>query len=154
MQWKALKSVPLSEVQSRLAEYQETYGSLSLLHDEFSKGRMPPGKFQDYVEWTSMDHAVRAYQEGEDFEYLAEVDLDLKPENYSKLTPRRLELLDHLIEGYADSINDLASAVGRDVKNVHSDLRVLESLGLVSLVPEGRSLVPELLVYEITILLG
>ncbi|MBN2334701.1 hypothetical protein JXL21_04015 [Candidatus Bathyarchaeota archaeon] len=149
-----MKSVPLTEVQMRLRSYEERYGSLSMLHEEFTKGRMPPGKFEDYVEWTSMDHAVRAYQEGEDFEYLAEEDLDLSPEDYSKLTPKRLELLDHLIEGYADSINSLASAVDRDVKNVHSDLKVLERLGLISLIREGRSLVPELLVYEITILLS
>lgn len=154
MQWKALKTVPLAEVQSRLRDYEERYGSLSLLHEEFTKGRMPPGMFDDYVEWTSMDHAVRAYQEGEDFEYLADVDLNLSPEDYAKLTPKRLMLLDHLIEGHASSINEFAAAVDRDVKNVYNDLRTLESMGLISLVRMGRSLVPELLVYEITILLG
>jgi len=154
VQWKALKTVPLAEVQSRLRDYEERYGSLSLLHEEFTKGRMPPGMFDDYVEWTSMDHAVRAYQEGEDFEYLADVDLNLSPEDYAKLTPKRLMLLDHLIEGHASSINEFAAAVDRDVKNVYNDLRTLESMGLISLVRMGRSLVPELLVYEITILLG
>ncbi len=154
MQWKALKTVPLAEVQSRLRDYEERYGSLSLLHEEFTKGRMPPGMFDDYVEWTSMNHAVRAYQEGEDFEYLADVDLNLSPEDYAKLTPKRLMLLDHLIEGHASSINEFAAAVDRDVKNVYNDLRTLESMGLISLVRMGRSLVPELLVYEITILLG
>ncbi len=154
MQWKVLKSVPLAEVQSRLRDYEERHGSLSLLHEEFTKGRMPPGMFDDYVEWTSMNHAVRAYQEGEDFEYLADMDLNLSPEDYAKLTPKRLMLLDHLIEGHASSINELAAAIDRDVKNVYNDLKTLESLGLISLVRMGRSLVPELLVYEITILLG
>jgi len=154
VQWKVLKTVPMAEVQSRLRDYEERHGSLSLLHEEFTKGRMPPGMFDDYVEWTSMSHAVRAYQEGEDFEYLADVDLNLSPEDYAKLTPKRLMLLDHLIESHASSINELAAAVDRDVKNVYNDLRTLESLGLISLVKMGRSLVPELLVYEITILLG
>jgi len=154
VQWKVLKSVPLAEVQSRLRDYEDRHGSLSLLHEEFTKGRMPPGMFDDYVEWTSMSHAVRAYQEGEDFEYLADVDLNLSPEDYAKLTPKRLMLLDHLIEAHASSINELAAMVNRDVKNVYNDLRTLESLGLISLVKMGRSLVPELLVYEITILLG
>ncbi|MCK4437628.1 hypothetical protein KAV47_01025 [Candidatus Bathyarchaeota archaeon] len=80
---------------------------LSRLHEEFTKGRMPPGMFDDYVEWTSMSHAIRAYQEGEDFEYLADVDLNLSPEDYAKLTPKRLMLLDHLIESHASSINEL-----------------------------------------------
>jgi len=154
VQWKVLKSVPLAEVQCRLRDYEERHGSLSRLHEEFTKGRMPPGMFDDYVEWTSMNHAVRAYQEGEDFEYLADMDLNLSPEDYAKLTPKRLMLLDHLIEGPAASINEFAASVDRDVKNVYNDLRTLESLGLVSLVKMGRSLVPELLVYEITILLG
>lgn len=154
MQWKVLKSVPLAEVQSHLREYEERHGSLSRLNEMFTKGRMPPGMFDDYVEWTNMSHAVRAYLEGEDFEYLADVDLNLSPADYSRLTPKRLMLLDHLIEGHAASINELAAAVNRDVKNVYTDLRTLESLGLVRLVKMGRRLVPELLVYEITILLG
>jgi predicted transcriptional regulator len=154
LQWKVLKSVPLAEVQSRLGEYEERHGSLSRLHEMFTKGRMPPGMFDDYVEWTNMSHAVRAYLEGEDFEYLADVDLNLSPADYSRITPKRLMLLDHLIEGHAASINELSTAVDRDVKNVYTDLRTLESLGLVRLVKMGRRLVPELLVYEITILLG
>jgi predicted transcriptional regulator len=40
------------------------------------------------------------------------------------------------------------------VKNVYSDLKALEHLGFLRLVEEGRSLVPELLVQEVTILLG
>jgi predicted transcriptional regulator len=154
VQWKVLKSVPLTEVQNRLRDYEDRHGSLSLLHDEFTKGRMPPGMFDDYVEWTSMNHAIRAYQEGEDFEYLAEEDLKLSIEDYAKLTPKRLMLLDHLIEGHTASINELASTVNRDVKNVYNDLKTLESLGLINLVKMGRRLVPEPLVYEITILLG
>ncbi len=154
MQWKVLKQVPLAEVQSRIKEHEERHGSLSRLHEMFTKGRMPPGLFDDYVEWTSMSHAVHAYQEGEDFEYLAEMDMNLSPRDYSRLTAKRLMLLDHLIEGPASSINELAALVERDVKNVYNDLRTLESLGLVRLVKMGRRLVPELLVYEITILLG
>ena len=154
MNWRVLKQVPLAEVQRRLTEYEQKHGSLSLLHDQFTKGRMPPGLFQDYVEWTSMDHSLRAYNEGEDFEYLAEIDMDLTPRQYKKITPKRLELLEHLSGDRAGSINELAKLVGRDVKNVYNDLRLLESLGFVQLEREGRRLVPERLVHEITVLLG
>ena len=146
--------MPFAEVQGRLREYEERHGSLSRLHEMFTKGRMPPGLFDDYVEWTSMSHAVRAYQEGEDFEYLAEVDLNLSPEDYARLTAKRLMLLDHLIEGHASSINELAETVGRDVKNVYNDLKILEELGFIALNKEGRSIAPELIVHEINILLG
>jgi predicted transcriptional regulator len=153
MRWRALKSLHLGEVQERIAAYREKHVSLSLLHEEFTKGRMPPGRFQEYVDWTSMTHAVRAYQEGEDFEYLAEEDLSLTVEDFRKLTPRRLELLDQLTEGRAGSINELAERAGRDVKNVYRDLKALEEMGFVALNREGRSMVPELLVYEITLIL-
>ena len=154
MNWKVVKSIPLMQVQARVEALTERYGSLSLMHEEFAKGRMPPGVFDEYIEWTSMDHALRAYQEGEDFEYLADEEMPLDSKQYEKLTPRRLELLDHLGKGLYRSINELAFIVGRDVKNVHSDLKTLEELGFISLTREGRRLIPELIVYEINIQLG
>ena len=149
-----MKSIPMQQVQTRMTILQEKYGSLSHLHEEFAKGRMPPGTFEEYIEWTNMDHALRAYQEGEDFEYLAEEELHLKEEEYMLLTPRRLELLDFLGAEPVSSINDLAEKLGRDVKNVYTDLKILEKLGFISLRQEGRSLVPEQIVFEINILLG
>ena len=149
-----MKSIPMQQVQTRISIMQEKYGSLSHLHEEFTKGRMPPGTFDDYIEWTNMEHALRAYQEGEDFEYLAEEDLILDEEEYILLTPRRLELLDFLGAEPVSSINDLAEKLERDVKNVYKDLKTLEGLGFVSLRREGRSMIPEQIVYEINILLG
>lgn len=149
-----MKSIPMQQVQTRMTILQEKYGSLSHLHEEFAKGRMPPGTFEEYIEWTNMDHALRAYQEGEDFEYLAEEELHLEEEEYMLLTPRRLELLDFLGAEPVSSINDLAEKLGRDVKNVYTDLKILEKLGFISLREEGRSLVPEQIVFEINILLG
>ena len=154
MDWKVVKSIPLTQVQTRIGILTEKYGSLSLMHEEFSKGRMPPGVFDEYIEWTSMDHALRAYQEGEDFEYLAEEEMLLGSKQYEKLTPRRLELLDYLGKGSYRSINELAEIVGRNVKNVYNDLKILEGLGFIALTREGRRLVPELIVYEINIQLG
>ena len=154
MDWKVVKSIPLTQVQTRIGILTEKYGSLSLMHEEFSKGRMPPGVFDEYIEWTSMDHALRAYQEGEDFEYLAEEEMLLGSKQYEKLTPRRLELLDYLGKGLYRSINELAEIVGRNVKNVYNDLKILEGLGFIALTREGRRLVPELIVYEINIQLG
>ncbi|MFC1802342.1 hypothetical protein ACFL0D_00050 [Thermoproteota archaeon] len=154
MEWRVVKNISLQQVETRMAILADKYGSLSYLHEEFAKGRMPPGTFEDYIEWTSMDHAFRAYQEGEDFEYLAEEDPLLDSKEYKMLTPRRLELLDFLGLHPVSSINDLAEQLQRDVKNVYNDLKILEKLGFISLRQEGRRLVPELIVYEINILLG
>jgi predicted transcriptional regulator len=154
MQWIILKQVPLQDVQNRLKELENIYGSLSFLHLEFNKGRMPTVKLNDYIEWTGMSHAFSAYQEGEDFEYLTEQVLNLSPEEYRKITPKRLEMLDHLKATPANSINELAQNLGRDVKNVYNDLMFLAKIGFVNLHREGRNIRPELLVQEITLLLG
>lgn len=47
------------------------------------------------------------------------------------LTPKRLELLRLIRRHRPQSVRQLASLAGRDIKNVSTDLRVLENLGLV-----------------------
>ena len=121
--------------------------------EKFNRGLVGRDVFEDYVEWMGMVHALRAWREGEDFDYLTEDVMELEWEEFSKLTPRRLDLLDQLSRVRSESINDLASKIGRDVKNVYMDLKKLESLGLIRLVKEGRSMIPELLVHEVTLLL-
>lgn len=54
------------------------------------------------------------------------------------LSPRRLELLRHVRQHGAANVRELALALGRDYKNVHQDVVVLESAGL--LLREGRKL--------------
>lgn len=155
MRWRVVRRIPLNEVRERVAEYVEKYGGhYHELSREFEAGKMPRDRFNDYIEWSSMIHALRAAGEGEDFDYYAEEDLSLTSEEFDSLTPRRIELLDYLADEHASSINELAERMGRDVKNVHGDLHVLEGMGFVRLVREGKSLVPELLVQEFTILLG
>ena len=121
--------------------------------EKFNRGLVGRDVFEDYVEWMGMVHALRAWREGEDFDYLTEDVMELEWEEFSKLTPRRLDLLDQLSRVRSESINDLAAKIGRDVKNVYTDLKKLEGLGLIRLVKEGRSMVPELLVHEVTLLL-
>jgi predicted transcriptional regulator len=47
------------------------------------------------------------------------------------LTPKRLELLRHLHNTPAASINALAKAVGRDYRRVHDDVEALTAAGLI-----------------------
>ena len=54
------------------------------------------------------------------------------------LSPRRLALLRHVHRQPARSVRELAQALGRDYKNVHGDVAVLEAAGL--LLRKGRSL--------------
>jgi predicted transcriptional regulator len=155
MRWRVVTRIPINEVRERVAAYLKRYGNqYQELSREFESGKMPRDRLDDYIEWSSMIHALRAACEGEDFDYYAEENLDLTPEEFDSLTSKRIELLDYLADEHASSINELADRIGRDVKNVYGDLRTLEHLGFIRLIKEGKSLVPELLVQEITILLG
>jgi predicted transcriptional regulator len=54
------------------------------------------------------------------------------------LSPRRLDLLRHVRQHGANNVRELAQALGRDYKNVHQDVAVLEATGL--LIRDGRKL--------------
>jgi len=154
MQLKVMRAIPLEEVIQRVTVIEQRYTeSMDDIPEKFNRGLVGRDVFEDYVEWMGMVHALRAWREGEDFDYLTEDVMELEWEEFSKLTPRRLDLLDQLSRVRSESINDLAAKIGRNVKNVYTDLKKLESLGLIRLVKEGRSMIPELLVHEVTLLL-
>ena len=149
-----MRAIPLEEVIQRVSEIERRYTeSMDDIPEKYNRGLVGRDVFEDYVEWMGMVHALRAWREGEDFDYLTEDVMELEWEEFSKLTPRRLDLLDQLSRVRSESINDLAAKIGRNVKNVYTDLKKLEGLGLIRLVKEGRSMVPELLVHEVTLLL-
>lgn len=153
MQLRIVRRIPLKEVIARVKQYERQFAaSLEDLSNQFVEKALDQEAFDDYVEWMAMEHALGAYVEGEAFDYLTEDILDLEPQDLSKLTPKRLELLDQMSRHNADSINKLATTIGRDVKNVYNDLKTLESLGLIELVKDGRRMIPDLLVKEITFL--
>lgn len=54
------------------------------------------------------------------------------------LSPARLELLGAIFKEKPESIYALAKLVGRDFKNVHSDVKMLAEVGLLELRPTGK----------------
>ncbi|MUW13243.1 transcriptional regulator [Halorubrum sp. CBA1125] len=55
------------------------------------------------------------------------------------LTPLRLELIRAIAEETPESMREAARLVDRDVSDVHSDLKQLEVLGILTLEPGGPS---------------
>jgi len=154
MQLRIMRRIPLQEVNNRVTELEEKYNeALEDIPELFAESRIKAEAFEDYVEWIGMIHALRAYSEGEDFEYFKEEVIELNRDSISQLTPRRMELLDFLSENRVGSINELANRINRDIKNVYNDVKALEELQFISLTREGRRSIPELLVQEITLLL-
>jgi len=79
---------------------------------------------------------------------------ELSPDQLALLTPKRLELLYRVASLRPESISDLARKTRRNIKNVYHDLQALKRLGFVTLVRRGkRSVIPETLVEEITLLI-
>jgi DNA-binding transcriptional ArsR family regulator len=153
MQLRIVRRIPLTEVTDRVKQYERQFGAnLDEVSNQFEDRVLDQEAFDDYVEWMAMEHALGAYVEGEAFDFLTEDILNLGSQDLSKLTPKRLELLDQMSRHNAKSINELASSIGRDVKNVYNDLKTLESLGLIELMRDGRRLIPDLLVKEISFL--
>jgi predicted transcriptional regulator len=58
------------------------------------------------------------------------------------LTPRRMALLKTLHATGPVSVRTLSKELGRDYKSVHTDIQVLERMGLVARQKDGRLLVP------------
>ena len=57
-------------------------------------------------------------------------------------TPKRWELLETLKRHNGQSINQLAQLLGRDYKNVHTDIQTLHELGIVEKNQNGQVSVP------------
>jgi DNA-binding transcriptional ArsR family regulator len=122
-------------------EFDELYG----------RKKMSGCRARAYSEWAELVDCYKGYVEDGELDYNAEEVRDWKPELAAQLTPKRLELLCQLAALRVESINDLARKVGRNVKNVYEDLRMLNGLGFVRLNRRrGKALVPETLVKEIT----
>ena len=58
------------------------------------------------------------------------------------LTPKRWELIECLQNNGALGVRALARALGRDVKRVHEDAKVMEEFGLIEKTEDGKLIVP------------
>jgi predicted transcriptional regulator len=61
------------------------------------------------------------------------------------LTVKRLELLHIIKEKHPESINELARFAGRDIKNIATDVKILESLDLIDMkktAGSGKKIMP------------
>ncbi len=76
--------------------------------------------------------------EGRKIDRLRVLSLEDLPLLLRTLTPARWDLLDRLRDTGAASIYQLAKGLGRDYKNVHTDVSALQRLGLIEKQGDGR----------------
>lgn len=151
MRAKIVRSLTYNEVLDRISEIERKNGWEINAINRNSKLFIDVSKTEDYEEWRKLRDAIEAFREGEGFDYFLEQEFEVS-ERDMKLTIKRIELIDFISKTRINSINDLAFKMGRDVKNVYEDLKILERMGLVRLIKHRRRIIPESLVKEITIL--
>ena len=86
--------------------------------------------------------AWNRHNEGRKLERLRVLSLEDLPLLLRTLTPARWALLDRLREADALSIYQLAKLLGRDYKNVHTDVSALTQIGLIEKQDDARVSVP------------
>lgn len=151
-----MRRLGLEEVKKKLREYEaKRRMPFSEFEKRFIERKVDPGLFGEYVEWASLVHAYEAYVEGGELDYVVEETKDIGLDKLGEVwNPRRLELLASISTSHVGSINDLARKVGRNVKNVYNDLKLLEREGYLCFRKVGkRNLVPETLIEEISVII-
>lgn len=85
---------------------------------------------------------IRAAESGDDREEIGHVhvlNFESEAELARLLSPANLELLRAIRQHRPESMRAAADLVDRDFKQVHQNLTELSELGVIELVPEGRS---------------
>jgi len=106
---------------------------------------------EEFERWSSLIHALRAYDEGEGIEIAVEEVFPSIPLLRKVLTEKRIRLLEQIDLGVS-SITELAKKVDhRSLKNVHDDLQILKKIGFISLEKEENRVIPKLLLSSLRI---
>ena len=100
-----------------------------------TKVQVPVGSLQDMA--NRFTHAWNLASKGIEVNETNVTFLDIQT-MLDTLSPRRSDLLKYLRKNGANNIKALALALGRDYKNVHNDVAILLSAGL--LLQDGRKL--------------
>jgi len=147
-----LRRLEPNEVLTRIKNYEAKHKSIEALGRKMSEGLASIREVLEYLEWRRLLHAYKAYEEGEELDYVIE---EVKEENIDflkkTLTKERLKILIVLGREEFESISDLARYLNRNIKNVYQDLVILQKAGFVKLPRKGKNVTPRLLVDQITL---
>ncbi|MFO7619030.1 MAG: hypothetical protein R6W91_05185 [Thermoplasmata archaeon] len=133
MKVKIVKRWKPSEIEGMALAWEKKYGTLLSLQQKVLISKCTsPEQMGDYIMWKHLS-------QGAEFQ---DIIIVKDPDIFETLSPKRVEILEHLMGNEAKSIRHLANALHRNYKNVYDDLIALSKYGLVDLSPSGRSLKP------------
>ena len=96
--------------------------------------------------------AYSAYEESGEVHHTEEEATEISLKRFRTiLTHKRLNLLKELNNNKFSSISELSRHLKRDIKNIHSDLKILENFNLVKLEKKGKFIIPKTIVETITL---
>jgi hypothetical protein len=121
------------DIEDLLASFARKYGTLQSLQQKVSISKCnSPEQMGDFVMWKNLSL-------GAEFQDLLIIN---DTEIFETLSPKRVEMLEYLMNNEVKSIRHLSTSLKRNYKNVYDDLLALSKYGLVDLTPSGRSLKP------------
>lgn len=140
------------EVIRKISEYRKIFKASS--PDDYEAGLREDNMEEKsaLVEWRELMQAYQAYEEGGELDYVVEEDLKIDPQTIERVfTRKRLELIAVLGHTEFTSISHLANHLGRDIKNIYEDLRILKKAGILRLTRTKKNVRPKLLIDGISL---
>ena len=133
-----------TDIEDMFRAWEKRYGTLVSLHQKILISKCTsPEQMTDYVMWQHLSKGA----EFQDIIILKDSDI------FEVLSPKRVELLEYVMQNEAKSIRTLATALHRNYKNVYDDLHALSKYELIDLTEHGRSLKPSSAATRIEIIL-
>ncbi|MCK5291646.1 MAG: hypothetical protein KAR39_06490 [Thermoplasmata archaeon] len=122
------------DIQNELDNLKSKHGTAEKLHQKVMRDKCGnPSSVDDHMIWKAIAT--------QNCEFVEKITVD-SSNIFGDLTPKRLELLEHIRTQDVRSIKDLAHELERNYKNVYDDLKALEDWGLVSLPRRGKDKKP------------
>ncbi len=152
MKTRVARRLSPEEVIRKISEYRKIFKASS--PNDYKAG-LREDKMEEkstLAEWRELMQAYQAYEEGGELDYVVEEDLNMDPQTIERVfTRKRLDLIAAMGHTEFTSISHLANYLGRDIKNIYEDLRILKRAGILRLTRTRRSVQPKLLIDGISL---
>ncbi len=146
-----LRRLEPDEVLAKIRIYGLECGNIENLGQRIGKGVATLNGALEYLEWRRLLHAYKAYEEGEELDYVLEEIKEKDIDSLKNVNKEGLKILIVLGREEFESIFSLACYLNRNIKSVYQDLIVLQKNGFIRLLRKGRNVTPRLLIDQITL---
>jgi len=146
-----LRRLEPDEVLAKIRIYGLECGNIENLGQRVGKGVATLNGALEYLEWRRLLHAYKAYEEGEELDYVLEEIKEKDIDSLKNVNKEGLKILIVLGREEFESIFSLACYLNRNIKSVYQDLIVLQKNGFIRLLRKGRNVTPRLLIDQITL---